>query len=137
MAILAVLGAIVALGAGLLVVTMLFGPLTPDVRTAAFDSPGLMRMQVPAEWQVAEGEADQDPSHRVIAHVLSFPVTEDEVCTAFGDECTLGGAGVPVGEASVIVTEWTDGTPPPRTASSHGGSSAHRGSPTDGSRYTP
>ncbi len=111
-ALLAVGGALVAIAAGLLIVTLVAGPSSGAQPMTTLTEPGLMEMEVPADWRIVEGDADQDPAHRVVAHLVSFPVTDDETCTAFGDECTLGGAGVPVGEASVIVTEWNGGTPP-------------------------
>jgi hypothetical protein len=112
MAVLAVGGALLVVGVGLLVAGILFGPFGSAAPTTTYTVPDLLRMEVPADWRIADGDPGQDPAHRVAAHVLSFPVTDDEVCTAFGDDCALGGAGVPAGEASVIVTEWSGGSPP-------------------------
>jgi hypothetical protein len=112
MAVLAVGGAVVFVGIGILLASLAFGPFGSAMATTTHTVPDLMRMEVPAEWRVADGDAGQDPAHRLVAHILSFPVTDDELCTAFGDDCALGGAGVPAGEASVIVTAWEGGTPP-------------------------
>jgi hypothetical protein len=110
----AVGGALLFVGVGILMASVLFGPFGsgPATATTTYTVPDLLRMEVPADWRIAEGDAGQDAAHQVVAHIFSFPVTDDEVCTAFGDECALGGAGVPVGEASVIVTEWNGGIPP-------------------------
>ena len=112
MALVAVGGAVLAVVVGLLLVTLLAGPPTDGLAMTTLTEPGLLKMEVPGDWRIADGAPDQDPAHRVVAHIVSFPVTDDELCVAFGDECTLGGAGVPVGEASVIITEWNGGTPP-------------------------
>ena len=114
MALLAVGGALLAVAAGLLIVTLVFGPLDGGDTTTTLTEQGLLEMDVPSDWRIVRGDTEQNPSHRVIAHLLSFPVTDDELCTAFSDECTLGGAGVPAGEASVVITEWNGGTPPVR-----------------------
>jgi hypothetical protein len=112
MAVVAVGGALLLVGVGILAASVVFGPVGGGSPTTTHTIPDLLRMEVPADWRVADGDPGQDPAHLVAAHVLSFPVTDDEVCTAFGDDCALGGAGVPAGEASVIVTSWSGGTPP-------------------------
>lgn len=108
----AVGAALVVVGVGILLASVLFGPFGSGASTATHAVPDLLRMEVPADWRIADGDAGQDEAHRVAAHIISFPVTDEEVCTAFGDDCTLGGAGVPAGEASVIITAWSGGEPP-------------------------
>lgn len=112
MAIVAVAGALGLIAGGLLFVTLVFGSGGDQTSVTDLSEPGLLRMDVPAEWRIVGGDPDQDRSHRIVAQIVTFPVTDDELCTTFGDACELGGAGVPVGEASVLVTEWNGGTPP-------------------------
>ena len=66
----------------------------------------------PPDWVIGEGDIEQADGHRVIAHLVTFPVEPDELCTSFDDPCDISGDAIPAGEASIIVTEWTDGTPP-------------------------
>ena len=112
MAVLAIGGALLVVGAGILLASILSGPLGDATPTTTYTAPGVLRMEVPSDWRIADGDAGQDPAHSVVTHILSFPVTDEEICTAFGDDCALGGAGVPAGEASVIVTAWSGGPPP-------------------------
>ena len=65
----------------------------------------------PTDWTAAAGEPGQDPAHRVIAHLVTFPVNDDERCTSFDDLCPLAGAGMPAAGASVVMTAWEGGTP--------------------------
>jgi DnaJ domain len=65
----------------------------------------------PADWTLAAGEPGQDPAHRVIAHLVTFPVADDELCTTFDDACKLTGDGMPAVGASIVVTAWEGGTP--------------------------
>lgn len=82
----------------------------PSEEASAFEGDDLS-FTYPADWSLAEGDSDQDPSHRVIAHLVTFPVSDDEVCTAFDDPCALTGEGMPAVGASVVVTAWEGGTP--------------------------
>ena len=65
----------------------------------------------PADWTLNEGDAGQDPAHRVIAHLVTFPVSDEEVCTSFDDPCPLTGEGMPAAGASVVMTAWEGETP--------------------------
>jgi hypothetical protein len=68
----------------------------------------------PADWTANEGDPGQEPSHRVIAHLVTFPISDDEICTTFDDPCPLTGDGMPAAGASVVMTAWEGG--PPRIA---------------------
>jgi hypothetical protein len=66
----------------------------------------------PPDWHLAEG-SDTDPAeHRVMAHLVSFGVEPDLLCTSFDAPCTLTDDAIPSGEASIVVTAWEGGTPP-------------------------
>ena len=66
----------------------------------------------PHGWDIAIGDAEQPDGHRVLAHVVTFGVEPDSLCTGFGDPCEPPGEAIPPGEASIIITAWEGGTPP-------------------------
>jgi hypothetical protein len=113
MAVAAVGATLLVIGVGVLGVSLVAGPSgDPATPTTAFAASEL-RMDVPADWRVVAGDdPDGDDPHRVVAHIVTFPVTDDELCTAFGAPCPLADGRIPVGEASVIITAWNSGTPP-------------------------
>lgn len=83
---------------------------TPAAATQDFQDEAL-RFSYPVDWVAAPGEAGTD-GHRVVAHLVTFGVTEDELCTSFADPCTLEPDDVPAGEASFVITFWDEGSPP-------------------------
>jgi hypothetical protein len=83
---------------------------TPAAATEDFQDEAL-RFSYPADWRAVRGDAEGG-GHRVIAHLVTFGVTDDELCTSFADPCTLEPDEVPAGEASIVITFWDDGTPP-------------------------
>jgi hypothetical protein len=103
-AVLAVLAAVVLV---LAVISLAAGP---QVTTAHFESPDVT-FTYPSDWTAGDGEAGQDPAHRVIAHLVTFPVSDGELCTRFDDPCPLTGEGMPAVGASIVMTAWEGGTP--------------------------
>jgi hypothetical protein len=83
---------------------------TPAAATQEFQDEAL-RFSYPVDWLAAPGDAADD-GHRVIAHLVTFGVTDDELCTSFAEPCTLEPDEVPAGEGSIVITFWDDGTPP-------------------------
>ena len=82
----------------------------PPAEVKSFD--GLdVSFDYPADWTLAAGAAGQDPARRVIAHLVSFPVNADEMCTTFDDPCELAGDELPAVGASIVMTAWEGGTP--------------------------
>lgn len=82
----------------------------PPAEVKSFD--GLdVSFDYPADWTLAAGAADQDPARRVIAHLVSFPVNADEMCTTFDNPCELAGDELPAVGASIVMTAWEGGTP--------------------------
>ena len=47
----------------------------------------------------------------MIAHLVTFPVGDDELCTNFDDPCQLTGDEMPAVGASIVMTAWEGGTP--------------------------
>ncbi len=77
-----------------------------DDRVEVIDA--AVTFDVPPDWVIGEGDIVQADGHRVIAHLVTFPVEPDELCTSFDDPCDISGDAIPAGEASIIVTEWTE-----------------------------
>jgi hypothetical protein len=83
-----------------------FGP-----NTAAFETAELS-FHHPPNWSVALGEDDPDAAHRVVVHLVNAVIEDATFCTTFDAYCALADEDLPLGGASVIVTEWSTGTPP-------------------------
>lgn len=83
---------------------------TPAAATDSFVDDAL-RFAYPSEWIAAPG-APSDDEHRVVAHLLTFGVEDDQLCTSFADPCRLEPDDVPDGEASIVITAWQGGVPP-------------------------
>ena len=66
----------------------------------------------PPDWILAPGDETDPADHRVIAHLVTFAVEPEQLCTSFADPCQLSGRAIPHGEASVEITAWEGGTPP-------------------------
>ena len=64
----------------------------------------------PPDWILAAGDETDPPEHRVVAHLVTYAVDPDQLCTSFEGACEV--AAVPPGEASVVITAWQGGTPP-------------------------
>lgn len=67
----------------------------------------------PADWSAVAGVLNQPAEHRVIAHVVTFAVEPDQLCSSFARACDFTAASVPPGEASIIITAWQGGDGPP------------------------
>lgn len=70
-----------------------------------------LRFTHPDDWRVTAGEGDE-ASHRVVAHAATFEFDEQLRCTTFASPCALTGDAIPPGEASIVITAWSGGTPP-------------------------
>lgn len=64
------------------------------------------------DWEWIEGDGTDPDGHRVLAHMVTFPVTDEERCTSFSAACPLDIDEVPPGQASVVITAWSGGPPP-------------------------
>ncbi len=98
---------------------LLLGAVLVGIAMASTPSPaGVPRfasqeltLDLAPDW-VAYPGADDDPAHRVIAHIVTFEISEDQRCTSFAVECPFTADTVPPGEASVLITAWAEGSPP-------------------------
>lgn len=86
------------------------GPAVED-DGEVFTSPEITFVH-PASWTVVPGAPDQPAGHRVIAHISSFGIAPGEACTDMTQPCALTADQVPPGEASIIITSWSEGPPP-------------------------
>lgn len=102
------LGAVVFIGLAMVGLSLTVGPSDDRAR---FESRELAFLH-PPEWVVAAGDATSGESHRVVAHVVTFGVEPDALCTAFDEPCAIDADAIPPGEASIVITAWDDGTPP-------------------------
>jgi hypothetical protein len=102
--------AIVVLALIALVVAALALSAGPPAELNSFDG-GEVSFNYPADWTLATGEPRQDPAHRVIAHLVTFPVADDELCRNFDDPCQLTSEAMPAVGASIVLTEWEGGRP--------------------------
>jgi hypothetical protein len=102
--------AIGLLAVGVVAVAALTVPAGPPVELTTFQGQDVT-FSYPADWTLAAGDTAQDPAHRVIAHFVTFPVADDELCTSFDDACALTGEGMPAVGASILMTAWEGGTP--------------------------
>ena len=102
-----VLGVLAVVALVLAVISLAAGP---QVSTARFEGSDVS-FSYPSDWTVGVGDAGQDPAHRVVAHLVTFPVTDGELCTTFDDPCPLTADGMPAVGASVVLTAWEGGTP--------------------------
>jgi hypothetical protein len=79
--------------------------------TATFETAELSFFH-PSSWTAAVGEDDADAAHRVVVHLVNAAIEEPTFCTRFDAYCALADDDLPLGGASVIVTEWATGSPP-------------------------
>ncbi len=96
--------------AALMVVVVALSPQSADVAGTPFAAEEI-NFTHPDGWLVAPG-TDRADAHHVIAHIVTFDADVDDLCTAFGDPCSISISRVPPGEASIIITAWADGDPP-------------------------
>ena len=63
-------------------------------------------------WSVYPGDAEVVDGRRVIAQLASFGLLDEEQCTAADQPCLLTGERIPEAAVSVVITAFTEGTPP-------------------------
>jgi DnaJ-like protein len=66
----------------------------------------------PQSWAVVPGATDQPADDRVIAHISSYGIEPGDACVDITLPCALTADQVPPGEASIIITSWSEGEPP-------------------------
>jgi hypothetical protein len=103
----------VAIGV-LAVVALIVAALTlsagPPEEVGSFESDDVS-FAYPSDWTANRGDPGQDPAHRVIVHLVTFPISGADLCTSVDDPCPLVGEGMPAAGASVVMTAWQGGTP--------------------------
>jgi curved DNA-binding protein CbpA len=67
---------------------------------------------LPEGWRAFEGDGTDSDDHRVLAHITSYEIESEERCQSFADACPITPATVPPDAVSLVITEWTSGTPP-------------------------
>jgi DnaJ domain len=79
--------------------------------TQTFETEDLS-FQYPSGWTIAHGEDDPAAANRVVVHLTNAAIDDPTFCTTFDAYCALADKDLPTGGASVIVTAWSEGTPP-------------------------
>jgi hypothetical protein len=67
---------------------------------------------MPDQWRAFEGDGSDPAGHQVVAHIVSYEIDATERCLSFAHACPIATGDVPPGEASVVITGWSEGTPP-------------------------
>jgi hypothetical protein len=104
-----VAGVIAIVAAVMIVISALPTSEAAEPAGTAFDAADIT-FRYPDGWEVARGDDGGDP--RVLAHVTTFDVDAEEMCTRLDRECAVTGDAIPAGNASVLITAWETGTPP-------------------------
>lgn len=105
---LVIAGAFVLVGAAMIGINAAFGQ--QDGRSD-FTSEELTLKHEPS-WSVYPGDAEVVDGRRVIAQLASFGLLDEERCTAARKPCLLTGERMPEAQVSVVITSFTEGTPP-------------------------
>jgi hypothetical protein len=104
----------VVAGVGLLVAVLMIGisaaSQPPDERLRFTGAD--LSFAYPSDWRLSEGDGTDTSSHRVIAHLVTFAVEPEELCTSFANPCQLTGDAIPPGQASIVISAWEGGPPP-------------------------
>lgn len=101
-------------GVGLLLAVLMIGisaASQPADERLRFTSDELS-FAYPPDWSLTPGDGTDAPGHRVVAHLVTFGVEPEQVCTSFAKPCELTGEALPPGQASIVISAWEGGTPP-------------------------
>src|SRR5688500_1128335 len=108
-----VVAGVVAAVAGLLAVLMIgLTVASAPTDTRLRFGRGELSFAYPEDWILAAGDGSDPADHRMVAHLVTFRVEADRLCTTFGQRCEITGDAIPAGEASIFITAWEGGTPP-------------------------
>jgi curved DNA-binding protein CbpA len=97
---------LVMVAAGVLIST---GVDEPDAQRIELGSISLV---LPDGWRAFEGDGSDTAGHRVLAHITSYEISDEERCRSFEDTCPITPETVPPDAVSLLITEWDAGTPP-------------------------
>lgn len=103
-----VIGVVLVVAAVMVGVSLASAPEDPRLR---FEDPAIAFLH-PPEWTVVAGAPDEPDAHRLVAHLVTYGADPDLLCTSFGEACGLDVSRIPAGEASIIITAFSGGTPP-------------------------
>ena len=71
-----------------------------------------LSLAVPDAWETFKGDGTDPEGHQVLAHIVSYEIDATERCLSFNHECPITTEEVPPGAASIVITAWSEGTPP-------------------------
>ena len=107
-AFLVIASAIAIIGAVMLGIYSAFGPQDPR---AEFVSEEISFRYEP-DWSLYPGNGESMAGQEVIAHLASFSLRADELCTTPRQACHLTGETMPDAQVSMVITAFNQGTPP-------------------------
>ena len=101
-------GAIVLVGAAMVGITAAFGQQDPRSEFVSSE----LTFKHDQGWTAYLGDGDVVEGQHVIAQLASFGLMEEERCTSAANACHLTGERMPEGQVSVVITAFSEGTPP-------------------------
>ena len=105
---LVIAGAVVLVGAAMLGINAAFGQSDPRSEFVGEE----LTFKYDQGWSVYPGDEEVVDGRRVIAHLATFGLLDEEQCTRPAQACHLTGERMPEGQVSVVITLFTEGTPP-------------------------
>ncbi len=116
---LVIAGAFVLVGAAMIGINAAFGQQDPRSDFVSTE----LTFKHDQGWSVYPGDSDAVDGRHVIAQLASFSLMDEEWCTSPGQPCLLTGERMPEAQVSVVITSFSEGTPPepePVTARPYG-----------------
>jgi hypothetical protein len=105
---LVIAGAVVLVGAAMIGISAAVGQQDPRSDFVSSE----LTFKHDQGWTVYLGDGDVVDGQHVIAQIASFGLTDEEKCTSAGNACLLTGERMPEGQVSVVITSFSEGTPP-------------------------
>ena len=87
-------------------------PVTPFGESGVTFESAELSFRHPSTWTSEPGADAADAAHRVVVHLVNSQFPDPTWCVQFDTYCALADEDLPSGAASVIVTAWSEGTPP-------------------------
>lgn len=104
-----VIASVVAIiGAVMLGIYTAFGQADPRAEFVAEE----ISFRYEPDWSVYPGNGEVVGGQRVIAHLASFGLRPEEQCVNPAEACHVTGETMPEAQVSMVITSWSEGTPP-------------------------
>jgi hypothetical protein len=100
-------------------ITVLVGAVMVGISFATRTADNRVTLQTDAlslrhdpDWMRAIGDGDDPREHRVVAHIATWNVDADLLCTTYGETCGIQASAIPQGQALILITSHEGGVPP-------------------------